>query len=177
MNSTLVMLDLEFTGLHQYTTPISIGAVAMDGNSFYGEFTDYDVNQVDDWIGENVIPHLLMTNPSLAISADVGVIGTQEEVAFALLEWLSQYDSVELWGDLKDYDMVLFNQLFGGAMNKPINVYYISYDICTLFKVKGIDPDISREEFISNSVQGTKHNALYDARVIKACYEKLINMN
>lgn len=176
MNTTQVFLDMEFTGLHQHTTPLSLGLVAMDDNSFYGEFEDYDKSQVNEWLQENVMPYLLMNNPSMTINADIGVIGNKEKVTNTLIEWLDQYDAVEIWGDLNDYDMVLFNELFGGAMNIPKNVYYIPYDICTFFKVKGIDPDISREEFIGNSIQGIKHNALYDARVIKACYEKLINM-
>lgn len=176
MNTTQVFLDMEFTGLHQHTTPLSLGLIGIDDSSFYGEFEDYDKSQIDEWLQENVMPYLLMNNPSMTINADVGVIGNREKVTNALTEWLNQYDAVEIWGDLKDYDMVLFNELFGGAMNKPNNIYYISYDICTFFKVKGIDPDISREEFIGNSIQGMKHNALYDARVIKACYEKLINM-
>ena len=45
-----------------------------------------------------------------------------------------------------------------------------------MMKLKNVDPDISREEFINDSVEGDKHNALYDAEVIKACYEKLIDM-
>lgn len=38
-----------------------------------------------------------------------------------------------------------------------------------------IDPDISREEFIDIKVEGVKHNALYDAKVIRECYLKLTN--
>ena len=39
---------------------------------------------------------------------------------------------------------------------------------------KGVDPDISREEFAKTS--GFKHNALYDAEVIKICYNLLKSM-
>ena len=61
-----------------------------------------------------------------------------------------------------------------GAFDIPKNVYYIPFDICTLFKAKGIDPDINREKF-SELVDGSqKHNALWDAKVIKACYDKLM---
>lgn len=176
MSKTQVFLDIEFTGLHQNTTPISMGLVAIDGSSFYGEFEDYDRSQTNDWIDKNIIPYLLMNNPSLMVSADVGVIGNREEVRNVLTEWLDQYDAIEIWGDLKDYEMVLFNELFGGAYERPKNIYYISYDICTFFKVKNIDSSISREEFIGIDIPGDKHSALYDARVIKACYEKLINM-
>jgi len=38
--------------------------------------------------------------------------------------------------------------------------------------MKDIDPDINREEY--SGIEGIKHNALHDAKVIKACYEKLI---
>ena len=59
------------------------------------------------------------------------------------------------------------------SLKIPKNIYYIPLDICTLFKVKGIDPDISREEF-SGVNSKNKHNSLFDAKVIKLCYEKLI---
>jgi len=54
----------------------------------------------------------------------------------------------------------------------------IPFDICTLMKIKGIDPDINREKFalngkdVPNNV--AKHNSLWDAKIIKKCYEKLI---
>ena len=79
-----------------------------------------------------------------------------------------------MWGDCLSYDLVLFNQIWGHAFSIPKNVYYIPFDICTLFKVKGIDPDINREQF-SELVDGSQqHNALWDAKVIKACYDKLM---
>ena len=91
--------------------------------------------------------------------------------------------SVEIWSDCLAYDWVLFCELFGGALNKnlPNNVYYIPFDICTLFKMKGIDPDISREGYAgmaygegADDEKDTKHNALWDAMVIKGCYERLV---
>ena len=51
-------MDSEFTGLHQNTTLISIGLVSECGKTFYAEFNDYDFNQVDDWLKENVINNL-----------------------------------------------------------------------------------------------------------------------
>ena len=51
-------MDMEFTGLHQHTTLISIGLESDCGKSFYAEFTDYDESQVDEWIQENVIENL-----------------------------------------------------------------------------------------------------------------------
>ena len=54
-----VWFDTEFTGLHKNTTLISIGLVNEYGETFYAEFTDYDKNQCDDWIKENVLNNLL----------------------------------------------------------------------------------------------------------------------
>ena len=90
--------------------------------------------------------------------------------------WLKDLGPVEIWSDCLAYDWALFNQLWGHAFNIPKNVYYIPFDICTVFKLKGIDPDINREEFaeILEAPAGRKHNALYDAQVIRMCYEKLM---
>lgn len=169
-----IFFDTEFTGLHQKTTLISIGCVDEDGRTFYAELNDYDQNQLDDWLRINVIGHLLYPQSLLAPPLDYKSHGMKSDalaVAFVLTEWLSQWDSVEMWSDCLAYDWVLLIELFGGAFFVPKNVYYIPFDLATLFKLKGIDPDINREDFAGMS-GGVKHNALWDARVIKACYEK-----
>ena len=175
-----IFFDTEFTGLHQNTTLISIGLIAETGETFYAELTDYDKGQVDDWLQENVINNLMglepIGKPNAPISLPPGCYcGDKNRIAWELGRWLSQWDNVEMWSDCLSYDWVLFNQLWGHAFNVPKNVYYIPFDICTLFKIKGIDPDISRERFIEWPDSDSKHNALWDAKVIKACYEKLTN--
>ena len=55
-----VFLDTEFTGLHKDTTLISLALVDKQNRYFYAEFTDYDKYQVDKWIKNNVIKHLLL---------------------------------------------------------------------------------------------------------------------
>jgi hypothetical protein len=185
-----LFFDTEFTGLHKDTTLVSIGIISEDGRTFYAELTDYDGNQVDDWLKDNVIAklrfkdlevgqsHLVrsaLSNYSSVMEAyNVEMTGDREHVADELTEWLQQFGQVEFWSDCLSYDWVLFNDLFGSAFDIPGNVYYIPFDICTLFKLKGVDPDISREKFADiNDLKG-KHNALHDAEVIKGCYEKLM---
>lgn len=182
--------DTEFTGLHKDTTLISIGIISEDGRTFYAELNDYDESQIDDWLQENVIDNLylgkifgpegfesrnLITNEegTKILSYDFIIKDSMEMVATELKRWIEQFDDIKIWSDCLAYDWVLFNHLFGHAFNLPKNIYYIPFDICTLFEIKGIDPDISREEFVTG-VDGIKHNALYDAIVIKKCYEKLI---
>lgn len=158
-----IFFDTEFTGLHQNTTLLSIGIVDENGREFYGEMVDYDESQLNDWLRDNVIANFTRE-----------AIYTKEQLAKDLKKWLQAYDygeKIEVWSDCLAYDWVLFCQIFGGAFEVPKNIYYIPFDICTFMKVKGVDPDINRETFAG--MDGAKHNALHDAKVIKACYEKL----
>lgn len=180
---TKVFFDTEFTGLHQKTTLISLGMVSECGKSFYAEFTDYDRSQVDEWLMDNVIKNLVDLDMEILVSEDNNgwyVRGDTETVKKNLEIWLAQFDKIEMWSDCLSYDWVLFCQIFGHAFKIPSNIYYIPFDICTLFKLKGIDPDISREDFSEPpaltgiNTPTRKHNALYDAKVIELCYQKLI---
>jgi len=104
--------------------------------------------------------------------------GNADEIREALEEWLSYFDQIEIWSDCLAYDWVLFNQIWGHAFNIPKNVFYIPFDLATLFKLRGIDPDINREEFAGMTEDVTrKHNALHDSVVIKDCYEKLMQID
>ena len=172
-----VFFDMEFTGLHQNTTLISIGCVAEDGRSFYAESNDYDRNQVDEWIQKNVIDNLLRNNEDM-FKELVGNFQTtkasMDRIRANLAVWLGSFnEEVTMWSDCLAYDWVLFCEIFGGAFKIPNCVYYIPFDICTLFLAKGIDPDINREEYAGMTDGAVKHNALWDAKVIKACYDKL----
>lgn len=169
---TKIFLDTEFTGLQLPTSLISIGLVDENGNTFYAEFTDYNKEQVNDWINDNVISNLSIDKNSYDYS-NYRIRGSQKQVKHALKDWLSQYDKVIIISDCLAYDWVLFCNIFGTSFNIPKNIYYIPFDICTLFLAAGIDPDISREEFADEQSSGNKHNSLFDAIVIKKCYEKL----
>lgn len=159
-----IFFDTEFTGLQQNTTLMSIGMVDEDGRTFYAELDDYDTKQVDNWIKLNVLANFKNEG-----SINIGMLKGE------LIDWLEPYDKVEMWSDCLAYDWVLFNNIFGGAFGIPSKVYYIPFDICTLMKIKGIDPDINREEFAFGDTPTVtqKHNALWDAQVIRACYENL----
>lgn len=198
-NHVKLFLDTEFTALQKDADLISIGIVSEDGKCFYAEADDYDESKITPWVKKHVIDNLIFKkgeipkpytasrtedNPipnNLYKGYDVAFVGNKKEIRDELCVWLSQFvvknkdTKLEFWSDCLAYDWVLFNDIFGETFQTPNYVYYIPFDICTLFKIKGIDPDISREEFIKNSVEGIKHNSLYDAKVIKACYEKLIN--
>lgn len=172
-----IFFDTEFTGLHKNTTLVSIGLVTENGETFYAELTDYDKSQVNEWLEKNVISNLCI--PDEHGKQRVNTFkGNKEYIAEKLKSWLWNFRDIEIWSDCLAYDWVLFNDLFGTAFDIPENVYYIPFDICTLFKIKGVDPDINREEFseLTLTEETKKHNALWDAKVIKACYEKLMEV-
>jgi len=176
--------DTEFTGLHQNTTLISIGVIDENNRYFYAEFTDYAKSQVNDWIRQNVLANLILdpnkANMSATTNGNTKCIGSRDTVRSALLTWLLPYSdgNVEFWSDCLAYDWVLLNGLIAdysdGYPVLPPFVYYIPFDICTLFKTKGVDPDIPRKEY--SGVKSDQHNALSDALMIKRCYEKLMEV-
>ena len=167
-----IFFDTEFTGLHKDTTLISIGLVSECGKEFYAEMTDYDPKQIDEWLQSNILDNLFL--PHDEMSHQTFEQGDTPRIKEKLTAWLAQFAQVEIWSDCLSYDWVLFNHIFGHAFSIPKNVYYIPFDLCTLLKIKGVDPDISREELAGIADAKRKHNALHDAKVIKACYDKLI---
>lgn len=195
MKTTRVFLDTEFSGLHQATTLISIGLIAETGQTFYAELTDYDQAQVDGWLKENIIDKLILDGSTNAAYLEEWILqGTAKDVREALVEWFKQFENVEIWSDCLAYDWVLFCQIFGHAFNIPKNICYIPFDICTLFVANGINPDISREKYAENSiyadcentwdmtedeanewVKKQKHNALWDAKVIRWCFDQIMD--
>ena len=183
----LFFFDLEFTGLHQKTTPISIGIQTSSGPSFYAEFTDYDKDQINDWLRENVISGLKLRDKevgSFTTEDNIRCVkGDRELIKKEFLDWLEKFSdkSIEVWGDCLAYDWVLFNELFAdysnGYPSLPSNINYIPFDLCTLFKTNLIDPDINRETFVGIKVpESEKHNSLFDATVIKWCFQKILQL-
>ena len=175
-----IFFDTEFTGLHQNTTLISIGMISEDGKKFYAELTDYDKSQVNDWINKNVLAHRWCHLNEMDWDKDpYYVYGNRISVLHELKKYLAQFESVELVSDCAHYDMMLFINLFGTAFDIPKNVcpacYDVNQDIAYFHEVDGHTAfDINREEILKNNnieIKGKKHNALYDAEVIKALYE------
>lgn len=182
--------DTEFTGLHKNTTLISIGIVSEDERKFYAEFTDYDREQCDEWIKENVIDNLRLDGMGDGES-DTGdsenqdcilVRGNKDYVKKELSDWLASFSTVQFVSDVCHYDFVLLIDLFGSAFDLPLNInpacHDINQDIARYYGISEAEAfDMSREEIVLNlygkEVDGKKHNALYDAKVIKEIYKKI----
>lgn len=180
--NTRLFFDCEFTGLHKDTTLISIGLVSNCGRKFYAELNDFDKFQIDEWLQENIINNLTLQNTRAGITRYnentklTEFFGNSEDLKTALTKWLKEFNSgIEIISDCLAYDWVLFNNIFGGAFDIPDFIYYIPFDICTMFYCLNIDPDVNREEYAFNGKipkYEKKHNALWDAEIIKKCFDR-----
>lgn len=127
-------------------------------------------------------------------------LGDTSYIREKLLEWIKWHahelkgkesQRVQFVSDVCHYDFYLLqNQVFGGAFKMPDYINPVCYDICqdiNEWSCMGVGNnfnitrnmynafDISREELVENALlelpNGRKHNALYDAEVIKLLYE------
>lgn len=184
-----IFFDTEFTGLHQNTTLVSIGLVSEDNKRFYAELTDFNWDDVhkNKWLLENVVNKLYFRQHDSDRKYIPGYhVGAKSDVARMLKNWLLQFDEVQLVSDVCHYGFVLFISLFGGAFDIPKNVspycYDINQDIARYYKIAEREAfDKSREEILyskykENAIAGDKHNALYDAEVIREIYQIVNNV-
>lgn len=172
----IVFIDTEFTGVHAFTTLISVGLVTLEGDSLYITLNDYDQDQVTDWIRENV---LSLIDKSKSVSRREACCQISE-----FLEKYSQDENISLISAGKLVDITLFFQLWH-SLHPERKYFHLDYlpdylnhgahfDLNTLFYIAGVDPDINREEFVGRGLYARKHHALEDAKVVRECFLKLI---
>ena len=118
--SCYVYFDTEFTGLKKDTSLISIGLVKSNGDSFYAEFTDYNKENLSDWIKENVIQNLL--HPQTVLEGSHWTMeGPTIEIREQLWKWLEPFKKegklIQFVSDVSHYDFVLLVELLLGDSN------------------------------------------------------------
>lgn len=168
-------IDTEFTGEHARATLVSIGIVGMGDESLSISFTDYDRDQVTPWLRENVLVHI---DESRALS---------RREAFPLIaQWFERYSAgerVSLVSFGKLFDLILLFELWHFAHPEqryfhqlrdlpPYLNHSFHFDLETILSLAGFDPQCDRERFIEHSVAGHRHEALYDARVVRECFKR-----
>lgn len=188
-----IYFDMEFTGLRKHTTPISIGMITENGETFYAEFNDFEWFQCDCWIIENVINNLAYKDGCYYATVDNGIVNrikdNLEMVSHELIKWLdfvSNGEEIQFVSDVCHYDMVLLIDIIsnkGTAFDLPENISPVCHDINQdIVEYYGISDreafNKSREEIIEElgvkMLYGNKHNSLYDAMVIKNIHAELL---
>jgi len=139
MKTLNLYLDMEFTSLSPDAQIISVGIVSDDtdtfskrigksdstipGESFYVEFTDFDIHRCDDWVKENVVGKLrfpkemwnnVYEEPDLNTGSIIGA-GCTASIKMMLSKWLSKFSDyqIQIVVDCGTWDWYHFLQLVG----------------------------------------------------------------
>lgn len=134
---------------------LSVGMVREDGYVYYAENQQADLRKANDWVAENVLPHLR------------GPIKPRPLIAREIIDFVRRppYDGkvdvepVEFWGWYADYDWVVVCQLFGRMVDLPEG--FPMY--CNDFKQYAVEHGIDQLPEQDPAIDGPEHNALADA--------------
>jgi DNA polymerase III epsilon subunit-like protein len=173
----IVFADTEFTGEHSKTTLVSVGFVTLDNKKLYITLNDFNKGQVTPWLKKNVLSKI---DKKLNIN--------KKEAYQKISKFLSDYskgEKIQLITAGKGLDLILIFDLFHQKNLKKKYMHYLydlpkylnhefHLDIYTLFYLCGYNKKINREKFAELKGERKKHNALYDAMVIRKCFLKLI---
>jgi hypothetical protein len=175
-------LDTEFIelGKHLPLQLLSIGIVCENRQELYLENIEVDIELANDWVKENVFPHLKMCRKSelggwrkrYTESKDhEEVLFFMEDIEDLVYNFIARNTKSlsikpEFWGYFCDYDWVLFCQLFGIMAELPKGFPYWCRDLKQLMEFVGIEESL--DELVETK---SNHNALEDARQIKKGYE------
>jgi hypothetical protein len=168
--------DTEFMESPGTLTFMSLAMIREDGARLYAESRDFDPEDANDWVKENVVPHLkwrtgkrqelILTKETVNDLDHWNVYGTNDQIADVLREFISkERDSDPIfWSYYADYDWVAFCQLFGSMIELPKHFPMYCKDVMQL--LDDIDGYDDRPE-----QKGTEHDPMADAEYHMALYE------
>ena len=170
-------IDAEFTGEHQRTTLVSLAVVGSDKQQIYLTFDGYNCEQVTPWLQENVLRYI---DPKSCVSYLEGY-----RQLSAWFENYAQGAMVSLVSVGKTLDLILLFELW--HQKYPERKYFHNlyclpdylnhsahFDLPTIFWLAGLSPDLDREELVAGAISGQRHNALYDALVVRECFNRCV---
>jgi len=149
-----IWYDTEFIEDGKTIELISIGMVREDGETLYLESLECDLSKANQWVQQNVIPHLTgQKTPRYIIRENI-------------LRFASK--NPQFWAYFADYDWVVLCQLFGTMMDLPQHWPMFCMDVQQVRVEKGI-PKLPRHK-------GIAHNALDDAKWAKEAHLWMMNL-
>ena len=113
MTPIKIFLDTEFTSLTQYTQLMSLALVAETGETFYAELTDFDANNVSDFVRKEVLDYFYLTEKN-QVPENLNALRVKtdkKELSVIIQKWLKQFGEktpLQFWADVPHYDWVLF---------------------------------------------------------------------
>ena len=167
---TKYWFDTEFMEDGERIELLSIGVVCEDGREFYAESLDADLSHANEWVVENVIPHLWSRKADKRKanlwSRDGGTGGLLSRAAIAgdLQKFINHGAArPEFWAYYGDYDWVVLCQLYGTMMDLPKSWPMFAMDVKQLCVSQG-NPTLPEQT-------STEHNALDDAKWTRDAYD------
>lgn len=182
-SENVIFMDGEFTELSENGTQfISIALVKPNGDSYFAINADYDSGNCTEWVKENILRPLYIEtvhgdarNELTALDFHKVFGKSKSQIAKEIKSFVGD-SKPYLVADVNQFDWMGICGIFG-IWNVPF--FYIPIDFASILWGKGIDPDVNREEFAKE--QGIdvsnfkKHNALDDAKMLKALYMNIIS--
>jgi hypothetical protein len=177
---TRYFYDTEFLEDGRTIDLISIGIVADDGRELYLVNRDAPWKRIKkhEWLMANVVPGLPKPHGDWILHmpkrwlfdfhnpAVKGRDAIAERVErFLLGDDLETHADLELWADYGAYDHVALCQLFGPMVALPPGIPMFTHDFQQAHRRAGNPPMPQQEAGL--------HNALADARHLKACFDTL----
>lgn len=173
--------DCEFLEDGETIELISIGMVADNGRELYLVNRDAPWKRIkkNEWLMANVVPSLPQPHGDWInqmpkrwlIDFHNPVVRSRDAIAtavetFLLGDQVEGPKDLELWADYGAYDHVALCQLFGRMIDLPSGVPMFTNDLQQELRRLG-NPAMPEQA-------AGLHNALADARHLKACFEALI---
>lgn len=170
-----------------YIDLISIGMVSERGDEYYAISKEYNYNDADDWVKENVIlpmykaqlTHIKEINEPSNFHKIVGKSNLQ--IRRDILKYTctkhDEYDNLytntnpKFYGYFSDYDWVLFCSLFGKMIQLPKGYPMYCIDLKQMMDAKGLN-NIWKDNYHPDPK--SEHNALEDAKWNMELYQKII---
>jgi len=155
--------DTEFLDDGKSIDLISIGIVNQDGKEYYAVSGEFDESRATDWLRSRVLAHI----PSRLVRKSRAVIAAEVSDFLHGPGLWDKAESPEIWGWYPAYDWVALCQLYGPMIGRPAHFPKRPLDLR-----QELDRDPA---FIRPKQDGTKHNALEDAKWVKACHEAWVD--
>lgn len=178
---------------------ISIGIVSEDGREYYAVSNEYNSNDADDWVKQNVLFKIhseyiprdvrvgLHTNSIVKwkvpnaksnkqIAQEVFNFCTNDTLTIEKAKQYNvTYDNIEFYGYYSDYDWVLFCSLFGRMIDLPKGFPMYCKDLKQMIDEENkYSMDVynrSFKDYVGFPKQENEHNALDDAKWNKQLYD------
>ena len=183
-----IFFNVQSNELMRESAIISIGMCSENNKYLYAEFNDIDFKTISPFVRENVFKATInVSNGDNIINkfefskrypSVKPLVGTKYKLRPIILNWLNQFNDIELVSDVGHYGLVfLIDILFDNAIGADFITYYdVNQLIADSYNISTSDAfNISRKDFLSEKEnEDLKWNALYKADQISQIYKNLL---